>query len=291
MTFFHDTNFPDDISYGSKGGPMFNTTIIRLKSGHEQRNINWQYPLHMYDVAYGVKTQAQMASLRTFFMAMFGQAHTFRFKDWHDYTTHADGNSAPTSADQIVSAVSSATGRFQLLKHYAVGGGSAATMKRVITKPIAATVSVTFSGVDVAGSKVTVEASTGVFTISGASSNIASISQAVSALVSTTNVHTFVTGDTVFIANVSGMTQINGKRYVVTDTGSRQIKLNVNSTGFGAYVAGGTGTQYPASSEASSVTAGCEFDVPCRFDSDVFDPVHDDFNITNAQIQITEVRE
>lgn len=284
MTFYNDTNFPDDISYGSKGGPMFNTTVIKLKSGHEQRNVNWQYPLHMYDVAYGVKTQAQMSSLRSFFLAMFGQAHTFRFKDWHDYTTHVDGNSAPTYTDAIAS-TANVNGQFQIVKRYTVG---TATMKRRITTPIAATVSVAFNGVET--TSFSLNSSSGVFTINGASSNIASISQAVSAIVSTVNVHAFNTGDTIYFQAVSGMTEVNGNRYTVTDLAGRRLKLNVNSTGFGAYVNGGVGINYPASTEASVVTVGCEFDVPCRFDSDVFDPVHDDYNITQLQIQVTEVR-
>lgn len=288
MTFYNSPNFPDDISYGSKGGPKFSTTIIQLKSGHEQRNINWLYPLHMYDVSYGVKTQAQMASLRTFFMGMFGQAHTFRFKDWHDYTTHTDGVSTHAYDDAIVSAISSTVAQYRIVKPYDTG---TAVLRRDINKPVAATVSVGFLGAELPSGRYSVNASSGVVSINGASSTIGTITQAVSAVVSVTATHGFDTGDTVYIRNVNGMTEINDARYTVTDIDTRHFSLNVNSTGFTAYTSGGDAVEYPVTAEQSSITAGCQFDVQCRFDSDVFDPVHDDFDITQLQIQVVEVRE
>jgi hypothetical protein len=64
---FHDILFPDDISYGSKGGPGFNTTVLELSSGAEKRNINWQRSRAKYDVSPGIKSRAQMDVLTAFF--------------------------------------------------------------------------------------------------------------------------------------------------------------------------------------------------------------------------------
>lgn len=82
---FHSVRFPEDISYGSSGGPGFNTTIIELASGAEQRNINWSQTKATYDVSYGVKTREQMEALLEFFYARRGKAYGFRFKDWMDF--------------------------------------------------------------------------------------------------------------------------------------------------------------------------------------------------------------
>lgn len=83
---FHEVRFPPDISFGSSGGPGFNTSVIDLASGHEQRNINWSLARAKYDASYGVKTREQMEEVLDFFYARRGKAYGFRFKDWMDYT-------------------------------------------------------------------------------------------------------------------------------------------------------------------------------------------------------------
>lgn len=82
---FHEIRFPDDISYGSNGGPEFSTDIIITQGGFEQRNSNWANARAKYNVAHGVKTETQLAELIAFFRARKGRAHGFRFKDWTDY--------------------------------------------------------------------------------------------------------------------------------------------------------------------------------------------------------------
>lgn len=82
---FHEVLFPEDISYGSSGGPGFNTTVIELSSGAEQRNINWSELRAKYDCSHGIKTREQMEDLLDFFTARRGKAYGFRFKDWMDY--------------------------------------------------------------------------------------------------------------------------------------------------------------------------------------------------------------
>ena len=291
MTFYNSPNFPDDISYGSKGGPQFNTTVLRMRSGHEQRNANWLYPLHLYDVSYGVKTQAQMASLREFFMAMLGRAHTFRFKDWHDYTTHSDGVSTPSYSDVYISAAVSSTSQFQLRKLYSM---SSAVLSRDITKPVSATVSCAVNGYEVPSSMFTVDVLTGVFTLTKNENNPNGMTFGTSTLIQFPGAHGYAVGGTVYVSGVAQPAAINGQRYLITAVpGSAQIRIDLNSTGWSTYTTGGVFDSGIQASESAtvSVTAGCTFDVPCRFDSDVFDPVHDDYNITNVNIQVVEVRD
>lgn len=184
---FYNTRFPDDVSYGSRGGPRFNTTILRMRSGHEQRNANWQYPLHEYNVSYGIRTDSQMATVRNFFMTMLGMVHTWRFKDWGDYATGSD-NASHSSTDQYLSVYSStvvsATVRYQLSKTYSI---SSAIFERTITKPVSATVSVAVQGVDYAMAACSVNYDTGVIKIGGQSAKtIAGIQQTNPCLVSVT---------------------------------------------------------------------------------------------------------
>ncbi len=83
---FHNVRFPEDVSYGTNGGPGFKTTVIDLASGHEQRNIDWSLARATYDAQYGVKQREQMEDVLDFFFARRGKAYGFRFKDWMDYT-------------------------------------------------------------------------------------------------------------------------------------------------------------------------------------------------------------
>ena len=55
--------------------------------------------------------------------------------------------------------------------------------------------------------------------------------------------HTLITGDIVTITGIVGMTQLNGNTYTITVTGVNTFTLNgIDSTGFTAYVSGGTWT-------------------------------------------------
>ena len=41
-TGFDNIRLPDEIEQGSTGGPQFYTSVLRLSSGAEARNQNWQ---------------------------------------------------------------------------------------------------------------------------------------------------------------------------------------------------------------------------------------------------------
>lgn len=82
---FAEAQFPADISYGATGGPVFLTDVVATVSGHEQRNSKWAQARARYNVASGVKTEAQWQALIAFFRARRGKAVGFRFKDWSDF--------------------------------------------------------------------------------------------------------------------------------------------------------------------------------------------------------------
>jgi len=80
----HNAVFPETISYGSKGGPGFKTSVVTLASGKERRNIEWSHVQAVYDVSHGIKSPEELAELRAFFYARYGKAHSFMFRDWGD---------------------------------------------------------------------------------------------------------------------------------------------------------------------------------------------------------------
>lgn len=151
---FVETRFPTDISYGSGGGPEYATDIIITASGHEQRNINWNAARARYNVAHGVKTQAQLDALVAFFRARKGRAYGFRFKDWTDYT----------ATNQSIGTGNGSATNFQLRKTYNSGSVNEV---RDITKPVSGTVAIYLNSV-LQASGWSVNTATGVVTFSSA---------------------------------------------------------------------------------------------------------------------------
>lgn len=138
--------FPTQISYGSSGGPNYRTTVVEALSGAKSRNVEWQYPLHTYDVAYGVKTIEEMLLLIDFFHVAQGRAYTFLYKDWADFNSSRPF--LPVDAtDQIQGAGDGNTTEFPLMKNYTVGSHN---KQRRIKMPIESSVRVAIDGVPTA---------------------------------------------------------------------------------------------------------------------------------------------
>ncbi len=154
---FIETRFPSDIAYGSGGGPEYSTDIVITHSGYEQRNANWSQARARYNVAHGVKTQAQLDALIAFFRARKGRADGFRFKDWTDYK--ASGQTIGTGDGSNIG--------FQLIKTYASG---MTTETRIITKPVTGSVSIYLDGVPQA-SGWSLDTTTGIVTFSSPPGN------------------------------------------------------------------------------------------------------------------------
>lgn len=150
MVSFHEIRFPEDIAYGATGGPEYSTDIVITDSGSEQRNINWQQARALYNVAHGVKTQAQLNVLLSFFRARKGRAYGFRFKDWADYT----------ATSQAIGIGDGSTTTFQLVKTYSSGD---VDESRIITKPVDGSATIYLDDVEQV-SGVTLDVATGVLT-------------------------------------------------------------------------------------------------------------------------------
>ena len=177
MAFLESPRFPTDIAYGSSGGPTYKTGVLVMASGREKRNIAWSQARHQYDVAYGVKSVAQLDSLLGFFHAVRGRAHSFRFKDFSDFHTatpsgHTVGGgpaTTPTAADQNIGTGDGAEKVFQLAKTYTAG---ALSLSRTITKPISGTILVAVNAVtQTETTHYTINYTTGVLTFVAAPGN------------------------------------------------------------------------------------------------------------------------
>lgn len=125
---FHDIRLPDEVEQGATGGPLFQTTILPMSSGQEQRNINWGEVRHSWDIAYGIQTKADFDHCRQFFFARRGQGNSFRFKDWSDFEI----------MDEVQGVGDGANLTFQLIRTYEATGP--APYLRRITRPVAGTV-------------------------------------------------------------------------------------------------------------------------------------------------------
>ncbi len=216
MAFIETPRFPDTISYGSSGGPEYNTTVIGLGSGHEQRIRNFDHPLHKYNVGLGVKVLTDLETILHYYHVVAGRFDGFRFKDFTDFSSAGLGNTV-TNSDQNLGTGNSTDGNdgnadFDLIKVYSFG---TTNYSRPIYKPVSGTVLV-----------------------------------AVDAVAKTETVH-----------------------------------YNVDYTiGRITFTAGNN----PLTGEV--VTAGFEFDVPVRYDSDTIDISHEFFNAGALQIILKEIR-
>jgi|10_taG_2_1085330.scaffolds.fasta_scaffold37067_2 uncharacterized protein (TIGR02217 family) len=170
MTFHNSAIFPTDVSYGSSGGPGYNTSVITLDSGHEIRTERWSQPRHQYDISYGIRTFEQLQTVIEFFHARSGSAHGFRYLDPLDHSTDSTRRGTAAWDDINLGTLTADATTIQLATQYTNGG---ITKSRTIEKPIADTVKV---GWDDGGGLLektettdwTIDNATGIVTITGA---------------------------------------------------------------------------------------------------------------------------
>lgn len=145
---FDDVRLSDAVEQGAQGGPKFQTSIVALGNGAEQRNSDWSRTRSTWDISYGVQYKEEVQEIIDFFYARRGKARGFRFKDWFDYQ----------AVDQAIGVGDGVKTAFQLVKNYT----SVVTYARKITRPVAGTSVLKVNGVVVSG---TVNNNTGVATL------------------------------------------------------------------------------------------------------------------------------
>ncbi len=142
---FHDVRFPVAISYGSSGGPGFNTQIIEVESGAEERVARWPEGRHQYNVSERVKSLDDLYDIKEFYIARRGAFASFRFKDFADFTTGLKGTGATGFDDENIGPGNGTKTVFQLVKRYVSGP---INRIRTITKPVVGTVRISIGGIE-----------------------------------------------------------------------------------------------------------------------------------------------
>lgn len=283
--FMESPRFPDDISSGVSFGPEFVTVIGRNQAGYEQPNQVYQRALGKGECAHAVRLPDQLTTLLTFFRSVGGRAHQWRFKDWSDYRLAA--------ADSLLVPVSGAVSQYQVTKLYRAAVGF--EEQRPIRKPVAGTLvlrdGVTVVAAGVGAGQYAFDTTTGIVTL------VASQTRAVNAHV-VGGAHKFTlasalspnvgVGEYVAVSGVTGTAAslLNGLLLPVMAVSGADVTVGVNTAGLTA--SGGTLSLYR---QAASMTAACEFDVPCRFDTDHMATSVQAYEIYSwNQIPIVEVR-
>lgn len=127
------TPFPLELSFNARRRARWRTDRVIARSGRDEVNQLWSYPLHAYDVPLLNREQATIETLQAYHHAAAGIAHTFDFLDRHDDRTCAL-SASPAGDDQSLGAATAAQTDFQLVRSYSAGGQTAT---RKITRPIA----------------------------------------------------------------------------------------------------------------------------------------------------------
>lgn len=161
---FHNVELPSSYSYGAQIGPRFNTAIIEMGTGHEERIPRWETPRIEMNIGYSIKEVEDLEALKAFYINRRGPAFGFLIKDWFDYTSASDGHSTPTPNDQYLGTGDGVVTTFQIIKKYSDGTFDfSRTIKHIVT----ASVRVAFDGVEQT-SGWSVNTSTGVITFTSA---------------------------------------------------------------------------------------------------------------------------
>lgn len=144
---FHDILLPDGFQYQSVAGPGFGTVIQESASGHEYRVARQAQGRHRFRLVKSLQTEAEAKALKAFALARRGALHSWKLKDFSDYTSNADGITTPTNLDQIIAVGDGTEDTFNLTKAYTSGDASY-TYTRPITLPVSGTVVVAVDGSD-----------------------------------------------------------------------------------------------------------------------------------------------
>ncbi|WP_066560533.1 DUF2460 domain-containing protein [Croceicoccus bisphenolivorans] len=143
MQPFDDIPYPLALGRGSTVMPEFSTSIVMTASGHEHRNTVWSDARLSFDVGPGIRSEAELGTLISFFRARRGPARGFRLRDSYDFSSN-EMTGEPTPFDQLIGIGDGSETSFELAKHY--GSGHDAQRRR-ITRPAASSILVSVDGV------------------------------------------------------------------------------------------------------------------------------------------------
>lgn len=151
---FLDSYMPAAVpGYPCVSAPRFKTTIQVTFGGNENRNQEWEHPLHRFTMPDGVRDWTAVDGLSKMWKITKGPYYSFAWRDPLDKASidllaanelDADVIARLTGLDQSLGTGDGFTDTFQLTKRYSYSGN---TYDRTIYLPVLSTVIVTDNGV------------------------------------------------------------------------------------------------------------------------------------------------
>lgn len=266
MPEFLEERLPLGVRMGASFADEYNVEIRKTAGGSEYRRLVHPYPVRYFTIGYTDVTANLWSKILALYHRAYGMYAGFRVKALDDYTTNAR-TAAPTATDQTLGVVTAGS-VYQLQVQYGSGATpiSLGLPVRTIFKPVAGTTKVAIGSLAQTETTMwSVDTTTGrVSFAANKTRTITAITQAASAVV-TVGAHTFAVNESVYFSGVVGMTEINGLRGTITATGATDITVAINSSAFSSWTSGGSVNTNPQTGE--TVKGGCEYDIPCRFNS------------------------
>lgn len=250
------------------------------------------FPLISVNISSTNLTDEFTAQIWALYKKVGGTFAAFRLKNPYEYTTN-NNTEAPTAYDQelLFLGTDSNGDHYQLIKWYESPIESDTTRK-YLRKPVADTVLIGIQNTNTGNFTLrdawyTVDYTTGdVLMGLDEQKNITNITQAAQAVVTVGDIAGLQEGDSLYFSAVSGMTEINFQRATITNINSLDLTIDLDTTGYSAYSSGGVADLLPQDDE--TITGGCEFDLPVKFDSRLnFDPVSN--RVISSSVSLIEI--
>ena len=282
---FLEERATEKLLYGSSFNEKYEVDMTTTRSGNDYPRRLSPYPRLRYTINLLDEQDTIIQSALDLFHRSGGTSGGFRVKHHREYSTN-NYTQAPTFNDQAALIISD--GVYQIIRWYRDEGSLDAPRRRVL-KPVG---SVLVGIRDESANAVqqvngwTADNTNGRITFAANKSYaVTGITQAANAVV-TIGSNTLAIDDTVHFSAVVGMTEINGLRGKVLVPGATTVTVDIDTSAFTAYASGGAVNTRPQANEI--VTTGCEFDIPCRFETDLSDITFASFQVLATSIQIVE---
>lgn len=285
---FIDARLPEVVERRAQMGPAFSTRVVALRSGAEHRNINRARARIEATISKLGLSEADYYTLLAWFRLARGRAHSFRVKDWTDYST-----SQTTGALQGVRAavVSGTVGVgwgepvYQIVKKYTAGSFyTTRELRALVTGSLTIKRDLATVTAGAGAGQVAIDLLTGRITfVADASESVSAVTVGATTQVTLANPLSGVaTGGRLYLTGLTGADAalLNGLSHAVTNVAGAVYTLSTNTAGK-TITAAGSGRKYPQPTEALTVAA--EFDVPMRFDVDALPATLEAFNLISAE--------
>lgn len=273
MADFLEERLSDLIRYGSSWQDDYAVNVVRTSGGQEYRSLTHPFPARKFDISYLLDSEKTYTDLLGVYHRAHGMYAGFRARCYDEWSSNG-AKGTPTAFDQPLLLVSA--GVYQLVKQYGTdkAAGTSGYPYRQIKKPVAGMVLVGIGATAIRSADWSVATTTGIVTFAAdQTKSITGITQAAQAVITVGSSHGLVSGQSVQISGVAGMTQINSQRALITTAGATTITVAINSGAYSNYTSGGVVHTRPQVGE--TVTAGFEFDFPVRFASSL--PIGQDY--------------